>query len=110
MKRVENLVREQVSGMIMKGVIKDPRINSLLSITEVHVSKDLAYADLYISGFEGEKKVQQAVDALNHAAGFVQYKLRGKIRLRTTPKLRFKKDNAIEHGFMLTQKLKDLAT
>ncbi len=109
LKRVENLIRDQISGLIMQGVIKDPRVDSFLSVTHVKVSKDLGYADIFLSSIRGEKRVEKAVEALNHAAGFIQHKLRGGLRLRTTPIMRFKKDDAIAEGFRMTQKLKELS-
>ena len=108
LKRVESLIRDQISGLIMRGVIKDPRVDTLLSVSHVKVSKDLGYADIYISSIRSEKRIEKAVEALNHAAGFIQHKLRGKLRLRNTPILRFKKDDGIAEGFRITQKLKDL--
>ena len=109
LKRVENLIREQISSMIMRSVVKDPRIDTFISISRVKVSKDIGYADVFVSGIKGEKQVQKAVDALNHAAGFVQYKLKGHLHLRNTPKLRFKIDRSIEEGFILSQKIESLS-
>ena len=92
----------------MRGVIKDPRIDTLISITRVKVSKDIGYADIYISGFQGKKKVERAVEALNHASGYIHHRLQKSVRMRTTPQLRFKLDDTIEAGFNMTQKLKGL--
>ena len=108
LKRVENLIRDQVSGLIMKGIIKDPRVDTLLSVTRVKVAKDVGYADVYISSIQGEQKVELALMALNHAAGFIQHKLGGTLHLRKTPVLRFKQDDGIAEGFRLTQKLNEL--
>ena len=102
------MLREQISTMIMRGVVKDPRVDSMLSITSVKVSKDLAYADIYVSSLTGDKKLEKATDALNHAAGFIQHKLNGKIRLKSTPILRFRADTAIEHGYDLSKKIDEL--
>ncbi|MBN1685281.1 MAG: 30S ribosome-binding factor RbfA [Spirochaetales bacterium] len=109
LKRVENLIREQISGLIMQGVIKDPRVDTLLSVSRVKVSKDFGYADVFISSIRNEKRVDKSVIALNHAAGFIQHKLRGVLHLRNTPVLRFKRDNGIAEGFIMTQKLKELS-
>ena len=89
-------------------MVKDPRVDSMLSITSVKISKDLAYADIYVSSLAGEKKLEKATDALNHAAGFIQHKLKGKIRLKSTPILRFRSDGAIEHGYELSKKIDEL--
>ena len=110
LQRVQNLVRDQISALIMRGAIKDPRVDSLLSISHVTVSKDIAYADVYISGFVGKRKLEKAVEALNHASGYINHRLRKTLQLRTTPQLRFKIDDAIAEGFEMTQKLKELQT
>jgi len=107
-KRIENLVRDQISSLIMQEVIKDPRIDSLLSVSRVKISKDLGYADVFMSSIKSDSKVEKAVDALNHAAGFIQHKLRGNLHLKKTPVLRFKKDDAIAEGFRINQKLKEI--
>lgn len=105
LQRVENLVREVISEMIMKGVIKDPRISSLVSISKVDISKDLSFARIYMSGFESDKKIQLSVDGLNSAAGFIQKNLGSKMHTRTTPKLKFILDTSIRDGFEMTKKL-----
>jgi ribosome-binding factor A len=108
LQRVQNLVRDQISEMIMRGVVKDPRVDRTISITRVKVSRDLAYADIYVSTFRGRKKLQRAVEGLNNAAGFLHHKLRNRLRLRITPQVRFKVDNSIEEGFNMTQRLREL--
>ena len=105
LQRVENMVREMISEMIMKGIIKDPRISSLVSISKVDVSKDLSYARIYISGFENDKKTRLSVDGLNNATGFIQANLGKKMHTRTTPKLKFIFDSSIRDGFEMTKKL-----
>ncbi len=94
--------------MIMRGVIKDPRVDSLVSITDVKVSRDIGYADVSISSIEGVNKTRKAADALNHASGFIQHRMRNTLKLRSTPKLRFIVDTSIKDGFDLSQKIDNL--
>lgn len=110
LKRIEHLIRAQVSDMILRGVVKDPRIDTLLSVTDVSVSKDIGYADIYISSISGRKKLQKSEEALNHAAGYIRHKLHESLRLRKTPTLRFKIDDAMERGFRVTQKINELSS
>lgn len=107
-KRIQQMILEEVSLLILQGVVKDPRVNSLLSIHDVIVSKDFSFAKLYISSMENEDKLEDAVEALNHAAGFIQSKVAKKIKTRNTPKLRFYADNSIKRGVEMTKKLEDL--
>ncbi|MBI9108757.1 MAG: 30S ribosome-binding factor RbfA [Spirochaetales bacterium] len=105
LQRVENMIRELISDLIMKGTVKDPRISRLASISRVDISNDLSFAKIYISGFENEKKIISSVEALNHASGFIQSKLGKKMHTRTTPKLKFIFDSSIKDGFEMTKKL-----
>jgi ribosome-binding factor A len=92
----------------LKGTVKDPRVNTLITITEVSVSADLAYAKLYVSSFESESKMTKAVEALNHAAGFIQHNISRDLKMRVTPKLRFIADTSIKKGFELNEKIDNL--
>jgi len=40
----------ELSEMLVKGEIRDPRLDGI-SITEVIVDRELAYADVYVSAF-----------------------------------------------------------
>lgn len=107
LQRVANLLREKISELISKNEIKDPRVTSMISITNIDVSKDLSYAKVFISSFESHEKLESAVAGLNHAAGFIQSTVGRKIKLRLTPKLTFVADHGIEEGFRVTEKIKD---
>ncbi|MDC7225896.1 MAG: 30S ribosome-binding factor RbfA [Spirochaetales bacterium] len=108
MQRIDNMVREAISEMIMRGTVKDPRISKLVSISKVDVSKDLSFARIYISGIESERKIKSSVDGLNSAAGFIQKNLGKKMHTRTTPKLKFIFDSSIKDGFEMTKKLESM--
>lgn len=108
LQRVEHLLREAISSMILTDEIKDPRVSTFVSITDVAVSKDLAYAKVHVSSFQNEKKLQGSVEALNHAAGFIQRRLAKRLRLRTTPHLTFVADTSIAQGFEMTHKIEEL--
>lgn len=106
-KRTENLVRDEISRMIMRGVIKDPRVTTAASVSRVTVSRDIAHAKVYISSFESEKSLERCVSALNHAAGFVQRELGRVMKTRHTPKVVFFADTGIKDGLELMRKLED---
>ena len=108
LQRVENMIRELISDLIMKGTVKDPRISKLVSISRVDISNDLSFAKIFISGFENEKKIRSSVDALNRASGFIQSKLGKKMHTRTTPKLNFIFDTSIKDGFEMSKKLESM--
>jgi len=105
LKRVESLLRDELAALILKEV-KDPRIDTLLSITEIKVARDLSVAKVYISYYADSKKCLQLVTVLNHAAPFFQQELAKRVRLRRMPHLVFLHDNSIERGFRITETLK----
>ena len=107
LERVSRLLQEQLGLMINQGEIKDPRVSTLLSVSHVSVSKDLAYAKVFISTFESAAKLDQGVLGLTHAAGFIQGIIGKRIRLRTTPRLTFIADHGIETGFRINEKIKE---
>lgn len=107
-KRVEKLIKEIISELILTDEIKDPRIDKLVSIYDVSLSNDFKFAKVYTS-FYGDACIHEnCVNALNHAAGFIQGRLGKKLKIKNIPKLTFIVDNSIERGFRITQKLKEL--
>ncbi len=107
-RRIAAKIREEIGTLILRGIIKDPRVTAELSVTEVNVAKDTSTAKVYISSFGTEASLTAGVDALNHAAGFIQAKLGKTLQTRNTPKLRFFDDHSIEYGTEMIQKLKEL--
>ncbi len=97
-KKIESLLREQISILIQQGEIKDPRINSFVLITDADITKDLKDAKIYISCSGDGSARDNTVKVLNKAAGFIQGRVSKKIYLRHTPRLRFYLDKSINKG------------
>jgi ribosome-binding factor A len=109
LERIGNLIQEKIGVLIVGGKIKDPRVNSFLSITRVSVSKDLVWADVYVSTFKNDTNLAQGVTGLQSAAGFIQANLAKEIHIRQTPRLRFHRDAGVREGFDLLQKIEEIA-
>ena len=109
LKRVESLLREEISSLILRNQIKDPRVDSLATVSGVSVSTDLAYAKVRVSGFMEKKSLDAAVDGLNNAAGYIQQQLGRKLRFRHTPRLTFVVDSSIEDGFHINQRIEGVS-
>ena len=108
LRRIESLLRSEISSLILTGQIKDPRIEPLTTITEVKISRDMGHAKVWVSRFGDRDAVTDSVLALNHAAGYIQGVLAKRISLRVFPRLHFFRDDAMENGFRVAQKLRDL--
>jgi ribosome-binding factor A len=72
----------------------------MLSVNDVRVTRDLAYADVYVSALGVDDPVAQKelIVVLEHAAGFLRSAVARENTMRTTPKLRFHYDNLIVEG------------
>ena len=108
--RVGRLIQEKIGSLIVEGKIKDSRVNPFLSITRVSVSRDLTWAEVYVSSFKPKGDLSRGVEGLQSAAGFIQAQLAAHMRIRKTPRLRFHEDLSIKEGFEIVRKIEDLAT
>jgi ribosome-binding factor A len=106
--RVGRLIQEKIGTLIVEGRIKDSRVNPFLSISRVSVSKDLAWAEVYVSTFRPEASLGRGVEGLQSAAGFIQAQLASNMRIRKTPKLHFREDPSIREGFEIVKKIDEL--
>lgn len=102
-------VREEISQLILSRKIKDPRVSNFLSVNRVEVSRDLAYAKVYVSSFMDVHKTKQGVRGLENATGFIRTALAKKLHIRQCPQLTFIYDESIEEGFNMVKKLEALA-
>ena len=106
--RLNDQLRDEISNLILKGEVKDPRVSNFLSINRVEVTTDLGYAKVYVSSFLPDNQVEKGVNCLNAAAGFIQREIAKKLRIRQFPKLQFLVDSGMKEGFTMVQKLNQL--
>jgi ribosome-binding factor A len=95
--RVNNLIRREISELIQYE-LRDPRLESFVTVTEVDTTADLKYAKIYVSSISGKQDEKNILEVLNSAAGFLRTELAGRIRIRRIPELSFHWDDSIEHG------------
>ncbi len=104
--RIGDFIREEISN-ILKTKVRDPRVTKHLTINDVVVSKDLSHADVYVSSFEYESRVNQEIiiEVLNNAAGFFRTKLSKRLIMRSTPKLKFHYDTLTKDALRIEDKI-----
>ena len=106
--RLGEQLKSEISNMIVRHEIKDPRVNEFLTIHRVDVAGDLAYAKVYVSSFMDENSVKRGVQGLQSAAGFIQSSIAKKLTIYKFPKLTFIADSSIKDGYEMVQKLNAL--
>ncbi len=89
--------------------VTDPRLDGV-TITDVTVDRELAYAKIYVSAIEGSSRKDEILSGFAHASGFLRYQLSQRIELRTFPKLRFIWDPTAERAERIEQLIASLST
>ncbi|MCK9287216.1 MAG: 30S ribosome-binding factor RbfA [Sphaerochaetaceae bacterium] len=107
-KRLESRIREAISMLILTNEVKNPHISRFISITDVHLSKDKAYATVWVSSLDHEAQLDSSVEALQSAAGFIQQRLASVMKTRNTPRLTFKIDTSVRDGQRINELLEKI--
>ncbi len=94
--RIEEEIKKVVGKLIDNG-IKDPRVNGLISVTKVDVSKDMKYCKIYVSML-GTKDINEAMEGLDSAKGVVRKEIGNKIKTFNTPEVKFVYDDSMAYG------------
>lgn len=94
--RISDRIREDLSEMLLQE-ISDPRIAGV-SVTDVTVDRELAYANIYVSALEGSSRAAEILAGLEHASGYIRHRLAESIDLRVFPRLRFHWDATYERA------------
>ena len=100
--RINNEV-QRVLANIIRGEIKDPRINPMTSVVAVEVAPDLKSCKAYISVLGDEESQKNTIKGLRSAEGFIRTKLAKSINLRNTPEITFVLDQSIEYGVNMSR-------
>ena len=100
--RVAGLLRRELASIVQREM--EYELPSLISITDVEVTRDLSHAKVYVSALEIEHGVE-ITKMLNDANGKIRHALAGRIRLRLVPTLKFLHDTSSESGQRIEQLL-----
>lgn len=99
--RVAEAIREVVSMAILAD-IKDPRVRNV-TVTYVEVSADLRQAKVHVSVMGNPTQQQLSLRGLQHAAGYLQSRLKERIDTRYTPRLQFVLDSGVKHSIEVAE-------
>jgi len=101
--RVADFIKRELA-ILLQQELRDPRVGQA-NVNAVVVSRDMSHAKVYVTfiGRDSAEDSAEAVDALNHAAGFLRSQLANKSSMRSTPKLRFIFDQSVRSGEYLSK-------
>ncbi|GAA0470376.1 MULTISPECIES: 30S ribosome-binding factor RbfA [Tatumella] len=101
--RVAQELQKEIA-LIIQREIKDPRLGMMVTVSSVEVSRDLAYAKVFVTFLndKDEDAVKAGVKALQDASGFIRTLLGKAMRLRIVPELTFFYDNSLVEGMRMS--------
>jgi ribosome-binding factor A len=100
--QINKLIRRELSELIQRQ-LKDPRLSTFVTVTEVATSTDLRHAKVFVSHLGSDEEKQAILEVLDSAAGFLRKELAHNLKLRRTPELHFYWDDSIEQGDHILQ-------
>lgn len=93
--RINEEIQRELAELLR--TLKDPRVQTMLSITRVDTTSDLRYAKVYVSALE-EARGKEAIRGLRSAGGWLRRELGQRLQLRYTPELVFELDESLKYG------------
>ncbi|WP_016954105.1 30S ribosome-binding factor RbfA [Catenovulum agarivorans] len=100
--RVAQQVQKE-TAQILQRELKDPRVG-MVTISEVEVSRDLAYAKIFISSLlQDEEKAKTSVKQLNELAPYIRSLLAKRLRMRHVPSIKFVLDTSLNEGIRMSE-------
>ena len=108
MDKVNELIKRELSNMILYGDINDPRV-SLVTIMSVDVSKDLRYARVKFCVLKDDPQlINNATAGLESCRGFIRKLIGQRLKLRYTPEIHFYFDKGVQYAAQIDMTLAEI--
>ncbi len=99
--RVGQQIQKEIAVILMRE-IKDPRL-SMTTVSAVEVTRDLAYAKVFVTFFnDNEEEIKASLEVLSEAEGYIRSLLGKRLRARIMPHLRFVYDKSMAEGVRMS--------
>ncbi len=105
--RINGLLREEIS-LLLSRQIKDPRLQGVISITQVKTSSDLRNARVFVSVMGDAETRETALEGIQSAAAYLRRELRDRLKLRYVPFFSFHLDDSMETADAVLRIMNDL--
>src|SRR5688500_12983034 len=105
--RVGDQIREELSSMLARGDVHDPRIG-FITLTRVQVTPDLQMARVYYTSLADANARKETQKALDRATPFLRRQIGSRVKLRRVPEIEFRFDESIAHQNRIEEILMDL--
>lgn len=101
--RVSQELQKEIA-IILQREIKDPRLGMMTTVSGVEVSRDLAYAKVFVTFLndKDEDAIKEGIKVLQDASGYIRTLVGKAMRLRIVPELTFFYDNSLVEGMRMS--------
>ena len=100
--RVADQIQKDLAQLIAMEV-KDPRVG-MVTLTEVQLTPDYAHAKVFFTTLiDDDAAVQNTLNGLRKAAGFLRAQLGKRLHIHTLPELHFVHDTSTTRGAALSK-------
>ncbi len=91
------VIREDVATFLADGA-KDPRIQGLVTVTAVEVTRDLRHARVFVSVMGTDEQRSSTMEGLASVATHLRARLGRSMHLRVAPMIEFASDPSVAHA------------
>ena len=105
MRKVNEILREVIAEEIVD--LKDPRIG-FVTVTGVDASPDLRNARVFYSVLGSDEEQRDTQAALDSAAPRIQQAMRGQVRMKYLPRLKFVVDDSVAQGLRIEELMREV--
>ncbi len=106
--RISDLLIKEISEMLVRGEIKDPRVSSA-SITAVKVTDDVGYAKVFFTSFDERSDTREILEGLRNATGYIRGTLSRRLRIKKIPNIEFEYDGFVEKRARIDELIRNLS-
>ncbi|AIR05858.1 ribosome-binding factor A [Cedecea neteri] len=101
--RVSQELQKEIA-IILQREIKDPRLGMMTTVSGVEISRDLAYAKVFVTFLndKDEEAIKEGIKVLQDASGYIRTLVGKAMRLRIVPELTFFYDNSLVEGMRMS--------
>ena len=102
------LIRRALAEILAKENLRDPDLQGVsVTISEVRASPDLKHAIVYASPLGTDHDADKVIKALQRCASFLRGRLGKEMQMKSTPRLRFMRDESFDTAEAMTKLLQD---
>ena len=107
--RVNDLLRQELDSLLRREA-KDPRLQTMWSITDVEVTRDLRHAKVFVSVLGSEEEAESTLAGMTAARSYLRRELSHRLNsMHHIPEINFRRDTSIERGARMSAVLDELA-